>query len=355
MEIRIVKNLFAFLLLIISFFSWRVVDQAMNVPGTSVWIVPMAFISLFFVFAYVNMVLIKKVAYLQGLFFLAYILSFIFVKNIGHMIGMAIALLLTSWSIQRIKKDLRMNVEVNIWKSIRSGSGILLFAVSIMITSQYYLAVRSLGSEKLIPQFYISSITGNLTTKFLTATNPEIESIDKEVLTVDQFILQTQKGELKSREISLETNFQIDQMIEKTNPSATVGQKKILKEDALQKVRSASLEIGKEQGDLLLAEGRRKFSEMAGRTLQGDEKMSDVLSYIVNRKIDQYFGAGAKNGAKTSALPYIMAIGLFLTILPLGSILNTFWIAIVQFLVWIFVKTKILSIKKVSVEAEILE
>ncbi|EKE11888.1 MAG: hypothetical protein ACD_15C00004G0004 [uncultured bacterium] len=355
MEKKIVINLFAFLLLIISFFSWRVIDQAINVPEASVWAVPMIFISLFFVFSYASIILIKKIAYLQVLFLLAYILSFVFVRSIWHMIGIGLAFLFTSWAVLKIKKDLRMNVEINIWKSMRAGSGILVLAVSIMITSQYYLAVKNLGSENLIPQFYISSITGNLTTRFLSATNPEIEDIDKEFLTVDQFILQTQKSGLKSREISMETSFQIDQMIEKTNPSATAAQKKIMKEDALQKVRSASLEIGKEQESLLLAEGRKKFSEMAGKNLQGNEKMSDVLADIVNRKIDQYFGAGAKNGAKASVLPYVMAIGLFLTVIPLGSILNTLWIMLVQFLVWIFLETKILSIKKASVEVEILE
>jgi hypothetical protein len=338
-----------------SFFAWMAIDRAIMVPGSSTWMVPIISVSVFFVIAYVNSIIIQNKVYLSVLFLLTYLTSFVFVLNFLHLIGFGIAYLFTYWAVARIKQDLSLNVKISIWKSVRAGSGLFIFAVASIITSQYYLTVKDLNTERLIPQFYISSITGNLTTRFLTVTNPEIKNIAQENLTIDQFILQTQKGELQTKEVSLETNAQIDQMIQKTNPSATEAQKKILKEDALQKVKSASLEMGKEQEGLLLSEGRKKFSEMSGMVLQGDEKMADVLANIVNRKIDQYFGAGTDEDKKTSTLPYVMAIVLLLTILPLGSVLNTFWMILTQLLIWIFMKAGIVAVRHITIEAEVLE
>ncbi len=355
MKIKIVKSFFAGLMLITSFFAWLAIDQAITVPGASLWAVPIISVSVFFVMAYVSIIILKRKDYVLGLFALAYLANFVFVPNFLHLIGFGIAYLFTFWAVARIKQDLSLNVRLSIWKSVRAGSGLFVFAVSCLITSQYYFTVKDLDTKQLIPQFYISSLTGNLTTRFLAATNPEIKNIAQENLTVDQFILQTQKGKSQAEDISLETDMQIDQMIQEANPGATVAQKKILKEKALQKVASASLEMGKEQEGLLLSEGRKQFSEMSGMTLRGDEKMADVLASVVNNKIDQYLGSGAGENKKTSTLPYIMAIVLWLTILPLGSILNTLWIMLAEFFVWILLKVGIVSIRHVPVEMEVLE
>lgn len=355
MKIRAIKIAIIASVEIAGFLLWRSIDRAVNIPEASVWLLPIIMASLFFTSAYVAIISIKKITYLYGIFFAVYGISFIFAQNPYHWIGIFIGWAITIIAVWKIKSDLQLNVRFSARKSIFAGSSMFIFAASMVIVSQYYWLVSILETEKLIPQFYISSIAGGLTSRLLIATNPGIKEVDQENLTIDQFILQTQNGELQSREISLDTNMQIDRMIEKTNPTATEAQKKILKEDALQKVKAASLEIGKGQNDLLLSEGRKKFSELSGRTLQGNEKIADVLAAIVNNKIDQYFGANAKNNGNVPLLPYIMAVGLMLTIIPMGSILNNLWALAASGLMYILMKSGIVNIKKVAVEMDVLE
>jgi hypothetical protein len=354
MKIKIGKGFFVLLMLGAAFLAWRAIDRAINVPDASTWLAPILLVSLFAMTAYVNIIAVKKALHLQGIFLLAFLSSFVFAQSLWHAVGFIPAYLLALGAITRIKGDLLLNVRINVWKSIRAGSGLFVFALSLLISSQYYSEVKNLDKEKLIPQFYVSSITGNLTTRFLAATNPEVKNADQERLTVDQFIMQNQSGELQSGGVSFETTMQINEMIDKVSPNASEAQKDIIKESVLQRVQSVDAEMEKQRETLLLQEGRKRFSEMTGKNIQGDEKMSDVLADIVNKKIDQYFGSGAGEG-KASTLPYIMAIILFLTILPLGSILNISWVIAAEFFIWVLLKAGVVSIRKMQVEAEVLE
>jgi len=123
----------------------------------------------------------------------------------------------------------------------------------------------------------------------------------------------------------------------------------------LKKVTGASSNMKNSQDQLVVQEGRNKFSEIAGTQLVGNEKVSDVLSSIVNRRINQFLGSGLSDSQQSSPLPFIMAIGLFLTVLPLGSLLSTLWLLMIELVIWIFIKSKLITIAKVPVEMEIIE
>lgn len=355
MKIKILKYSLAALTILFGFLAWRSIDRAINVPDASVWGMPTILFSLFFVLSYLDVIVIKKIAILQLIFLAIFVSSFAYIYSFWHIVAVSLSYLFALWALLKIKKDLRLNVKISLWKSIRTGSTLLLFAISMMITSQYYFEVKDLDSAHLIPQFNVGAMTGGLTTKIISAMNPQFKNLDQDGLTVDQFILQTAQGQNQDSGISDNMNDQIDQTIERSNPKLTAAQKNILKEEALKKVSDTNSEISKGQNELILQEGRNKFSEISGTDLTGSEKVSDVLSGLVNRKINQYLGSGLSDSEKSSPLPYIMAIGLFLTVLPLGSLLNTLWMLIVELIIWIFIKSELISIAKIPVEMEVIE
>jgi hypothetical protein len=354
-KIKILKYILVTLTLLGAFFAWLAVDQAINVEGASIWGLPILLFSLLFIFLYLSIILIRKIPILQAMLGTVFLASFIFAFSFAHIVAIILAYLLALWSMIRIKADLHLNVKVNLWKSIRVGSSLMLFSFAVAITSQYYCEIKSRSAEHLMPHFSVGKTTGGLTSKFLSVMNPEFKNLDQEGLTIDQFILQTQKEQIKNASASGEIGIKIDQQIEKTGANLSLEQKQILREDALKKINDSNESMSIEQEQLLLAEGRKKFSEIAGVTLAGDEKVSEVLSAFINQKIDQYLGSDMTDSQESSPLPLIMALGLFLTILPIGSLLSALWIMVVEMVILIFTKTKLISIVKVPVEMEVIE
>lgn len=354
MKIKILKYSLAALTILFGFLAWRSVDRAINVPDASVWGAPTILFSLFFVLSYLDIIVIKRIVILQLVFLAVLVLSFVYIHSFWHVIAIILSYLFALWALLKIKKDLRLNVKISLWKSIRTGSTLLLFAISMMITSQYYFEVKDLDSAHLIPQFNVGAMTGGLTSKIISVINPGFKNLDQEGLTVDQFILETAKNQAQDQGADI-VGSQVDQMVEKSSPSMTLQQKQLLKEQTLQKMNSASSEIAKSQNEIMVQEGRKKFSEIAGIDLTGSEKVSEVLSGVVNRKINQYLGSGLSGSEQSSPLPIIMAIGLFLTVLPFGSLLNTLWMLVVELVIWIFIRFEFIRIAKIPVEMEVIE
>jgi len=317
MKIKILKYVLVLVTIGVAFMAWLSVDRAINVPEASNWAVPIILFSVLFIFSYLSIIIIKRAWVLQGMFLAIFLLSFLFVFNFGNLVALILAYLFSLWGLVKIRKDLQLNVKLSLWKSIHMGSSFLLLAFAIMITSQYYFEIKDLNSVRIIPQFNVGD-AGGWTSKFLLAINPDFKSLDQDGMTIDQFILQAQKNQ------------------EQANGDSVVG-------------------INDQVDEMVLQEGRQKFSEVAGMKLTGSEKVSDVLANVVNQKINQYLGSGLTGPAKSSPLPYIMAIALFLAVLPLGSFLNTFWILLVEFIFFILVKTKLVNIVKIPVEMEVIE
>ncbi|KKR20246.1 MAG: hypothetical protein UT50_C0019G0001 [Candidatus Moranbacteria bacterium GW2011_GWA2_39_41] len=355
MKIKILKYVLVGLALLFSFLAWQSVDRAINIAESSVWGVPIFLFSALFILVYLSIALIRRMMILQLMLLAIFLFNFIFAFSFSNIVTMTIAYLLSIWSMTKIKNDLHLNVKINLWKSIRTGSALMLLAFSLMITSQYYTEIKNMSSARIIPHFNIGEMTGGLTSKLLSAMNSDFKNLDQDGMTIDQFILQIQKNQSQDADTRDDINTQVDQMIEAAGQNLTIAQKRAMREDALNKMNSASMGMKDAQNQMIVQEGRKKFSEMAGVSLVGDEKVSTVLSNIINHKINQYLGSGLADSQQSSPLIFIMAIGLFLTVLPIGSLLNTLWIIIIEFIIWILIKSETIVIAKIPVEMEIIE
>lgn len=220
-------------------------------------------------------------------------------------------------------------------KSFRFGKSFIFLAVALVISSQYYFLVKDEPVQKFIPDFKMDGMTDFLAPKILSAVIPNLSaSVDGE-MTVDQFIIQMQEGQLDQAGYSPEkiAKLPLDQRA------------------AIQK--QVDEEIANNQ-DALLREGRKKFADLTGRSMSGSEKVSAIFSEIINSKVNSYF---KPENISTDSLPVapIVTFVLFLTVWSLGSFLGIILVPMAAGIFWILVQVKLVSISKVPTEVEVIE
>ena len=311
------KYILLFLTLVFSFLAWNAVDRAINVKGASLWVAPVIFFSLVYIFLSLAVVLVKERLALEITAFFLIFFSAIFAPFLWQLVVLLFSFLFLSLAIGKIRKDLRLNIKVDLYKSMRSGSALIVLAFSLLISSQYFFETRNTSLENIVPKFNLSSILSSIAPKIISTVNPEFSNIQKENLNVDQWILETQKDKISESS--------------KLNPEME---------------NSARGEI--------LQEGRAQLAEFSGQAIIGTEKMADVLTKTVTNRLNN-FVAPDYSGNKFPVLPFVVSIALFLTLYSIGSFLDFFWIWIAELFFWILKKCKLVKITERMEDVETIE
>ncbi|MCX6762003.1 MAG: hypothetical protein NTY33_04175 [Candidatus Moranbacteria bacterium] len=333
MQKNILKFSLFFLSLIAAFFTWFSVSSAITVSGSSVWLVPMLWLSLLYVVYSLKFILVKEKILINLSIGLGIFLSLIFAPNVWHFLILLLASGLVYVSFRQIRSDLGMNVKLHLPKTLRMGKVSFIFALALVISSQYYFEAAAVGLLKL-PAFDAGVIVDNkLAQEFLYKINPDLQKLNDKNLTVDQMILQNyEESQVGSGEADLLNLAQDNQAISAVN---------------LQKVQ----ELQKQK---ILEAGREQMGKMANQKLNGTEKVSTVLTEIMNQKIQSFASPDYANEG-FPAVPLGMALILFLTVLSLGAFLLRILVHLISLIFWIFLSTNIVTIKKVPVEMEVIE
>ncbi len=344
MKKQILKYILILLTLAFSFSSWLSVSQAVNNPESSDWLIPIIWFSLVFIFFSLSIVLIKETYIVFILLAASFLASFIFIQNYWHFLPVIFSLLLAFWAIARIKNDLKLNIKIDLWKTIRRGKILLIMALSLVITSQYYFSIKDFQVTMLVPQLKPSDITNELTTKIISMFNPEIKIGEDEDMTVDEFILESQKKNTEGQNVDIDRL--IDGQLGENIPQA---QKDEIKEEALRNINTT------ENESMILLEGRKQLSEITGKELTGQEKISEVLSDMINNKITDFLGVSMDNPKDAPLIPMALAIIIFLSVLSLGMFLSPLWVLLTTLIFIILVKTKIIQVNKIPTEMEVID
>jgi hypothetical protein len=338
-----------------SFASWYSVERAINLQNSSIWLVPTICFSFYFIFLCLCFVMIKKTYVLEILILVTFLPSFIFSWDISRIVAFLFASLGMAVAIHKIKKDLLLNIKVDLGKSIGTAKTIMIVSIALMISSQYYDDIKDKEIQKMFPKFDFSRISNAVTPRVLSFMNPQFKNVDSNSSTVDEFILQIQKNQIEDSSLENNENRQIDEMIEKQGgASLTQEQKDAIKKDALEKLAQSKEEIQKSSQAMVLEEGRKKLSEMSGKNLSGSEKISSVFSDIVNNKINTYLAPSMDQGSMP-ILPIIIAVILFFTIISLGNLLSVLLVQLVKLIFKIFVHYDWVMIRKIQTEVESIE
>lgn len=333
MQKNILKFALFFFSLIAAFFSWLSLNNAVTVPDSSVWLVPMIWFSLFYIVYSLEFVLVPRKVWSILSIVLGMFLSFIFVHTFWHFVVVLFASIIMYMSYQQIKTDLGLNVKLCLPKTLRMGKTYFVLALAIVISSQYYFQAASMGLLKL-PVFDASVILENKWAKeVLYKLNPALQKLEDKNLTVDQMILDNyRESQVGSGESDLIDLAQGSQVISPAN---------------MQKIEQL-------RDQKVLEAGREQLGKMANRKLTGSEKVSEVMTEIMNQKIQSLVVTDYAN-EKFPAVPIGMAFILFLTVLSLGAFIIRILAQISSLIFWILTSTNVVKIKMVPVEMEVIE
>ncbi|HPN96752.1 MAG TPA: hypothetical protein PLK35_03215 [Candidatus Moranbacteria bacterium] len=355
MKQKILKYSLIFFTLVFSFLGWLSVDRAINVDDSSVWLAPMACFSFFFLFLSLSFILVKEKAFSILTLFLSLSFSLIFIFDISRLVFFLFSLLLLTVALERIRKDVNLNIKVDILKTLGTGKTLMVIAISLFISSQYYSEIKISSRESIVPKIEMGSRGEFITSKILSAINPQFKDIDSQSVTVDQFILETQKSQMNEMGFSVDGEKEIEKVLDQNGLLAVLpDQKETMKQEAIEKFNQSKEEISRSAQELILKEGRDRLSEISGIKLSGNEKISVIFSETINRKINDYFKPKADmNGMPL--LPVVLALILFLSIVPLGNFLTIFLTRIAKIIFKILVRLEIIKINKVVTEVEKIE
>lgn len=347
------KTLIA-LVLISAMFSWISVDRAIRIPDSSTWVVPMLWFSLFAIIIFLMTVFIKEKRTLIVAVAIALSFSLFFAPNPFHFLFLLASLLFAKWGIRNIQKDLGLNVKISLWKSFWAGKMQILFALAILISSQYFFTLESIDGQKNMPKLDVSGSMIKMIMPILGIANPAFKGMSEDGLTVDQWLLNAQKENGVGGVFgSVEEEFIDAQLDAKLPPGIPAEQREILKQEAMRKMTETQSQLSQKNKDLILVEMRKQFSKSVSQDLKGDEKIAEVLASVVSNKMNEVMQTQLKGGGTVEAmLPLVYALILFLTIFSLGSLLSRIWFLLAIAIFSVLVKIGLVKIGKELVEKE---
>jgi hypothetical protein len=319
-----------------SFFAFWSVERAVCVPGASVWLAPSIWFSCFFIFFCINSVLVKNKKIIYSTIIFCLIFSLVFAFDFWQLLVILFGWFFLSAANARIRNDVECGKKIKPWRSMCFGKKYICLALALVISGQYYFLVKDWPAQKLIPSFNIDGVVGAITPKVLSAVIPALPaSIDSE-MTVDQFIVQMQKNQMD------QIGYDSRELTKLSSDQRANIQKRI------------NAEIDNNQNTLLV-EGREKIADISGRPINGSEKLTNVFSELVNKKIRAVFNPG---NISVDSLPIVTPVAtliLFLTIISLSWFLAMILVPLAAGLFWILVRAKLVVISKIQTEAEMIE
>ena len=329
MKTKITKYIIIGVAVVSGVISWMTIDRAINVPNSSHWLIPSIFFSILFIAITLSAILIKNRYILTSMLAVIFLASLYFSFSAWHVLMLLLCFFLIWAGLERIASDSRLNIKFNISRSIRTGKTLIILALSIAITSQYYTEIKNNNQIRIIPELEM----GGAVNEILPMMFPGLKDIPENDATVDQFIMEISK---QSLDTFSETNL---------NNSPTGSS--LLNNDQMAQIIQSSQEK-------IFEEERKNLSKMAGVPLSGNEKISDVFSGMINEKINSFFAPSLQSGSQP-ILPFLASLILFLTVAYLGSIFGSLMGYITACVFWLMRSIGLIAVSKVATEMEVIE
>ena len=270
-------------LLLSAVLAWYFLYRAVMVPDSSIWGAPITIFFILLVFFFLCTVLVRSSAYLVTVLAASSLLSLVFAATWLHFTLLMLSIVIAYCAMRNIRESLEFSIKLRFFNSFMSGRSYIVFALIVAITSQYYALVSRGAGEVNLPTFEISKDVALSLGKLYGHINPKYSFFSSaREITVDKFILQNQKAVL---------------------PEQDPGR--------------AAAAISS-----VLEQGRKQLSELSGKQLSGGEQVADVFVDLATRKINDYFTVGIAKSGKSSAIPLFLTCVLFLSLLPIATIVG---------------------------------
>ncbi|MEK9151300.1 MAG: hypothetical protein AAB547_01570 [Patescibacteria group bacterium] len=247
---------------------------------------------------------------------LVFLPGLLFAHSWEYVVAAAVSVALVFWSSMGIASEFEERVRFHFFKSVRSGQFLFVAGLSLALASGYYVVLKNVSWEELVPRFRIGEEMTGIIFKAAGAINPSFAMLSEGDATVDGFLL------------SLEQN--------------KSGMTLLLDADQ-----------AKIAQELFLVSGREQIATLAGRPVAGDEKMSDILSLALQQKLITFLRGGeTTKHLPSQAIPFFLALLLFFTLLSLLSLAGILCVVAAQALFRCALWVGWLTLDRVAVEQQ---
>lgn len=233
---------------------------------------------------------------------------------------------LAFWSTMVIAQDLADHLRFRFARSVRTGTFFFVLGLSLALSSGYYVFLKNTSWEELVPRFRVGEEMTQIIFKVAGVVNPSFAELSQGDATVDEFLLSLEKNK---KEADTDT----DHPEESQDMPASLDTLNIppavslfLQERGI--VLSSDVNREKIEREIFLLSGREQIATLVGQPVEGDEKISDVLSLALQRKLIALLkGEKTTEHVASPAVPFFLALLLFFTLLSLISLLSVLCVA----------------------------
>lgn len=249
-----------------------------------------------------------------------------FAPSFWHLLLVGFGILSLAGGFRKMGDDVGSRVSLHFRRSMGMGMFAFSLAVSLLIASEYYVHIRAETWEELVPKFSLGAGGGDVVLRVAGTFYPELGSMNDEGMTVDMFLENVRQS----------GGF----------PEADMAEVSLNPEEQL---------LFQEQAAASAESGRAELGQLIGRSIAGDERMTDIFSEAIRGKLLAFLsGAKAERNLPNGALPFVLSVLLFVTALSIASFLRGLWVVIGAMLLRGLIRIGVLSVDRVPTEQEVL-
>ncbi len=259
--------------------------------------------------------------------------SLIFIHTWYHFVLVAFAVLLSLLASIDVQKEVKERVVFHFFKNIRAGSSLFILSLVFVLSSGYFASIRTESWEDLVPRFQVGEGTASVIFRGAAYFYPEFKQLSQEGITVDEFLDSLEQTPQNIKDLA--------------SPSYN---SQSLSQDTLSDGRDIAL-----IHELYLRTGREQIAQLVGQPVVGNEKIADIFSTAIQYKIIASLrGQKSSQHVSPQIVPLVLAVLLFLTLLPLGTLLSFPWIFLGFLLFRLLLALHVLELVKLPREQETL-
>lgn len=245
--------------------------------------------------------------------------SLFFAPSVIHAGIVILGMIIVFIALIRIEREFSERTHISIYRGVTVGFAQIVFALALVISSQYYQHTNTLTWDELVPSFDLAEGTGAWFLRTAGQFSPSLATLQNRNLSVDSFLQEVKPV------VMLENGNMVDRGINEALRQAEV-------------LRSKS-----------------ELSRLLGREVAGNESINEVLTEVLRKKMIAFVsGSEKRSSSAVPFLPFVLAILLFLTVYPFGSIIGTIALSMAALIFAGLIRSRVIEVKVVSAEREII-
>ncbi len=303
----------------VAYLGFSAVADAVRVDGASVFVAPALWFFMALVLFALGALAWRERAYQLVASTVLVAPSLLFALTLTHAAVTLIASLSLFVGLLHVNHELGARIRLSLYRSVAVGMTPILLAVSLAISSQYYAHINTLAWDQLVPSFDLAEGSGAWLLRVAGTLSPSLATLQDRNLSVDTFL-----SELRPA-------------IEVGGPGEVL-----------------STRVGEAVRQAEIIRSKIELSRLLGRNVSGDESMNAILSEVLRKKTVAFVSGNATDTAKVPFLPFFLAILLFFTVFPIGSLLAPPALSLATLLFAFLVRSGVVTLKHVTVEQDVI-